>query len=251
MTRTTSAPIAEGAPARPAARALLAGAAAAGPLFLGAGLTQGLTRDGFDFTRNALSQLSLGDLGWIQITAFLLTGVLLLAGAAGMSRALRGTPGGTWAPRLIGVFGGSFLLAGVFAADPGAGFPAGAPEARAVSLSAHGAVHMFAGMVGYLALCAAFLVLARHFATQGRRGWAVASRIAPAVVLAGFAGSSAGVLAFTAGAGLGLLWLTAVTARLMAAVPPVMRYQPPCPARRFGGAAIRNHRLRTDGNTSA
>ncbi|GFH33867.1 DUF998 domain-containing protein [Streptomyces pacificus] len=223
MTRTISAPSAGCAPARPPARSLLAGAAAAGPLFLGAGLMQGLTRDGFDFTRNALSQLSLGDLGWIQVAAFLLTGVLLLAGAAGTGRALRDTPGGTWAPRLIGVFGGSFLLAGVFTADPGAGFPAGAPEARAVSPSVHGAVHMFSGMVGYLALCAAFLVLARHFAAQGRRGWAVASRIAPAAVLAGFAGSSVGVLAFTVGAGLGLLWLTAVTARLMAAAPPAGR----------------------------
>ncbi|MFF8882121.1 DUF998 domain-containing protein [Streptomyces flaveolus] len=220
MTQTISAPIAVSAPPRPATRALLAGAAVAGPLFLGAGLMQGLTRDGFDLTRNALSQLSLGDLGWIQVTVFLLTGVLVIAGAVGMRQALRDAPGGTWAPRLIGVFGASFLLAGAFAADPGAGFPAGAPEARSASLSTHGAIHMFSGMVGYLALCAAFFVLARHFAAQNRRGWAVASRIAPAGILAGFVGSSATILAFTAGAGLGLLWLTVATTRLMAAAPP-------------------------------
>ncbi|MGW7381355.1 hypothetical protein [Streptomyces sp. NPDC054794] len=34
------------------------------------------------------------------------------------------------------------------------------------------------------------------------------------MVLAGFAASSATVAAFTAGAGLGLLWLTALTVRL-------------------------------------
>ncbi|MEU8521338.1 DUF998 domain-containing protein [Streptomyces sp. NPDC048577] len=223
MSQTPSAVVAVSAPVLPATRALLAGAVLAGPLFLGAGVIQGLTRDGFDFTRNALSQLSLGDLGWIQVVAFLLAGVLVIAGAAGMRRTLREAPGGTWAPRLIGVFGASFLLAGAFAADPGAGFPAGAPEARAASLSTHGAVHMAGGMVGYLALCVAFLVLARHFAVQGRRGWAVASRVVPAVVLAGFAGSSASVLAFTAGAGLGLLWLTAVTTRLMTETPPARR----------------------------
>ncbi|GAA4936936.1 DUF998 domain-containing protein [Streptomyces coeruleoprunus] len=223
MTQTISAPIAASASARPTTRALLTGAAVAGPLFLGAGLIQGLSRDGFDFTRNALSQLSLGDLGWIQVTTFLFTGILVIAGAVGMRQALRDTPGGTWAPRLIAVFGASFLLAGAFAADPGAGFPAGAPEARAASLSTDGAVHMFSGMVGYLALCAAFLVLARHFAAQNRRGWAVASRIAPAGILAGFVGSSATVLAFTAGAGLGLLWLTMVTIRLMAASPAARR----------------------------
>lgn len=223
MTQTISAPITASAPARPATRALLGGAAGAGPLFLGAGLVQGLTRDGFDFTRNALSQLSLGDLGWIQVTVFLLTGVLVIAGAVGMRQALRDAPGGIWAPRLVGVFGASFLLAGAFAADPGAGFPAGAPEARAASFSTHGAIHMSSGMVGYLALCAAFAVLARHFAAQNRRGWAVASRIAPAGILTGFVGSSATVLAFTAGAGLGLLWLTVVTTRLMVAAPPARR----------------------------
>ncbi len=223
MTQTISAPIPVSAPARPATRALLAGAAVAGPLFLSAGLIQGLTRDGFNFTRNALSQLSLGDLGWIQVATFLLTGILVIAGAVGMRQALRDAPGGTWAPRLIGVFGASFLLAGAFTADPGAGFPAGTAESRTASLSTHGAIHMFSGMVGYLALCAALLVLARHFVCQNRRGWAVASRIVPAGVLAGFVGSSATVMAFTAGAGLGLLWLTVVTTRLMVGAPLAQR----------------------------
>ncbi|MFF0424050.1 DUF998 domain-containing protein [Streptomyces sp. NPDC004520] len=210
-------------PARPASRLLPAAGIAAGPLFLAAGLAQGLTRDGFDFTRNALSQLSLGDLGWIQVTAFLLTGLLVIGGALAMRRALRGTPGGTWAPRLLGAFGASFLVAGVFRADPGAGFPAGAPEDRITSLSAHGTVHMLAGTVGYLALCAAFLVLARHFAARGQRGWALAARLLPVGVLAGFAASAATVAAFTAGAGLGLLALSAVTARLLVTTPPERR----------------------------
>ncbi|MFP8944600.1 DUF998 domain-containing protein [Streptomyces fenghuangensis] len=216
MTHTIEAPVAAAVPAPPRSttRTLLVGGTVAGPLFLAGGVIQGLTRDGFDFTRNAISQLSLGDLGWIQVTGFLLTGVLLIAGSAGMRRALRDEPGGVWASRLVGVFGASFLLAGVFTADPGGGFPPGDPAARITSLSGHGAVHMVSGMVGYLALCAAFLVLARHFAAHQRRGWAIGSRLVPLGVLAGFAGSSATPLAFTAGAGLGLLWLAAVTARL-------------------------------------
>ncbi|GAA2297967.1 hypothetical protein GCM10010149_53270 [Nonomuraea roseoviolacea subsp. roseoviolacea] len=217
MTHTISAPIAVSAPARPATRFLLAGAIGAGPLFLSAGLVQGLTREGFDFTRNALSQLSLGDLGWIQTVTFVLTGLLAIAGAVGIGQALRNAPGGTWAPRLVGVFGASFLLAAVFPADPGAGFPAGTPEAPATALSTHGALHMLSAMVGFLALCLAFLVLARHFTAGGRRGWAIASRVVPIGVLAGFAASSAFVPAFTLGAALGLLWLTAVTARLATA----------------------------------
>lgn len=110
--------------------------------------------------------------------------------------------------------GASFLLAGVFRADPGAGFPSGAPEDRVTSLSAHGAIHMLSGAVGYLALCAAFLVLAPHFAAHRQRGWALAARLVPVGVIAGFAASATTVAAFTAGAGLGLLGLSAITARL-------------------------------------
>jgi hypothetical protein len=36
------------------------------------GLTQAFTRPGFDFSRHTLSLLENGDLGWIQITSFLL-----------------------------------------------------------------------------------------------------------------------------------------------------------------------------------
>ncbi|MDX2292995.1 MULTISPECIES: DUF998 domain-containing protein [Streptomyces] len=202
-------------PRRSAARWALAGGVAAGPLFLAAGLAQGFARDGFGFTRNAISQLALGEAGWIQTANFVLTGALLVAGAAGLRTALRGGPGGTWGPALVGVFGVSFWVAGAFPADPGAGFPAGAPETTV--MSGHGAVHMAGGMIGYLALCAAFVVLARPLAARGLRGWAVASRVVPVAVLAGFTASAASVLAFTVGAGLGLLWLSAATARLAGA----------------------------------
>ncbi|MFF8383882.1 DUF998 domain-containing protein [Streptomyces kanasensis] len=85
MTQTLSARPTAAPACRPAApRGLTAGAVVAGPLFLGAGVVQGLTRDGFDFTRHALSQLALGGPGWIQTLNFLLTGSLLLAGAAGL-----------------------------------------------------------------------------------------------------------------------------------------------------------------------
>ncbi|KOT30774.1 hypothetical protein ADK41_31735 [Streptomyces caelestis] len=197
---------------RPAARWTAAGGVLAGPLFLAAGLAQGAAREGFDFTRHAISQLALGGAGWIQTVNFLLAGALLVAGAAGLRRVLDGGAGAAWGPLLVGVCGVSFWAAAAFPADAGAGFPAGSPDTA--TLSGHGAAHMAAGMAGYLALCAAFVVLARPLADRGHRGWAVASRLAPVAVLAGFAGSAASVLAFTAGAGLGLLWLTALTVRL-------------------------------------
>lgn len=215
MTHTLSAPrhVATATPAsRRTTRWALTGGMVAGPLFLAAGIAQGFAREGFDFSRNAISQLALGEGGWVQTADFLLAGALLLTGAAGLRRVLGGGAGGTWAPVLVGVFGASFWVAAAFPADAGAGFPVGAPETT--TMSGPGAVHMAAGVIGYLALCATFFVLARPLAARGFRGWAVASRCVPVAVLAGFMASAASVLAFTGGAGLGLLWLTAVTARL-------------------------------------
>jgi hypothetical protein len=78
-------------------RKLLACGILAGPPFVAVGLLQTLVRDGFDLGRHPLSLLSLGELGWIQITSFVVTGVLYLACAVGIrgccvpGRASRGT----------------------------------------------------------------------------------------------------------------------------------------------------------------
>ncbi|GLV55405.1 hypothetical protein KDH_22490 [Dictyobacter sp. S3.2.2.5] len=75
-------------------KALLTCGVVAGPLFTIVGLIQAFTRPGFDLTRHALSLLENGDLGWLQITNFLFSGLLFIIGAAGMRRVLRGSRGG-------------------------------------------------------------------------------------------------------------------------------------------------------------
>src|SRR5690242_3792750 len=92
---------------------LLTAGALAGPFYLIVGLAQALTRPGFDITRHALSLLSNGDLGWIQVSNFLISGLLVITGAFGMRRALEGS-GITWGPLLVGVYGLSLLGAGIF-----------------------------------------------------------------------------------------------------------------------------------------
>jgi len=49
--------------------------AAAGPLFVAAAVVQALTRPGFNLTRNALSLLDDGNLGWIQAANFVGSGI--------------------------------------------------------------------------------------------------------------------------------------------------------------------------------
>ena len=43
----------------------------AGPIYVVVGLLQVLLREGFDIRRHALSLMSNGDLGWIQIASFI------------------------------------------------------------------------------------------------------------------------------------------------------------------------------------
>jgi hypothetical protein len=66
---------------------------------------EALTREGFDLRRHAISMLSLGDLGWIQVTNFLASGLLTVFFAIGVWKRLRRGGAGTSGPLLIGIFG--------------------------------------------------------------------------------------------------------------------------------------------------
>jgi hypothetical protein len=161
---------------------LLACGIVAGPLFLAVGLTQAFTRDGFDLSRHPLSLLSLGDLGWIQIANFVVSGGLYVACAVGMRRVLRPGRGGTWGPLPVGALGAGLVLAGVFVADAGAGFPQGAP-AGAPEISWHGVLHEAGFVLANLGMVAGCLVFARRFAGLRQWGWTGASVGTAAVVL--------------------------------------------------------------------
>jgi hypothetical membrane protein len=108
---------------------LLRGGVIAGPLYLVVGLLQALTRPGFDLTRQDLSLLANGPLGWIQSAHFIVTGLLVVAGALGIRRTLQRRPGGTALPLLLGLYGLGLIGAGLFRADPAFGFPPGTSSA--------------------------------------------------------------------------------------------------------------------------
>jgi hypothetical protein len=200
-------------PADSLTKSLLGYGVIAGPIYVTVSLAQALTREGFDLSRHAWSQLSNGDLGWLQITNFVLVGVMTVAGAIGLGRALRGGLGATWAARLLAVYGVSLIAAGAFRADPGGGFPVGSPTEAVISW--HGMVHFLAGGVGFLAFFGACLVVARRYAAEHRPGWALFSRIAGVWLLVAFVGVAAGagasvtILAFVTAVILAWTWLTA------------------------------------------
>ena len=187
-------------------RARLACLAAAGPLYVASGLTQALTRDGFDLTRHPLSLLSNGSLGWIQISTFMVAGVLTIVGAPGLRTARR----------LVALYGAGLVAAGAFVADPMDGFPVGTPPGPPAVVTWHGMLHFMAGGVGFLGLIAACLVTARRLGRAGRGGWAIYSAVTGVLFTAAFVGIASGSaspvlnISFGVAVTLGWTWLTAV-----------------------------------------
>jgi len=197
-------------PATAVTRSMLGWGAVAGPFYITVSLAQALTRDGFDLSTHSWSLLENGSLGWIQSANLALTGAMVAAFAVGLARA----GAGRWASRLLAVYGAGLVGAAVFTADPMAGFPAGTPAGTAGTPTWHGTAHLAAGGIGFLAMVSACLVLGRRFAREGRRGWALASRVTGLAFLAAFAGittgSTAATLPFVAGVVLSFGWLAAL-----------------------------------------
>ncbi len=107
--------------------------------------------------------------GWIQITNYIVCGVLLLVFAIGLRRVLRTGRGSTWGPILLGIFGLNFIGLGIFVTDPVLGYPPGAPSTPTV----HGTLHILFGQLQFISLIAACFVLARRDAADpAERGWA-------------------------------------------------------------------------------
>jgi hypothetical membrane protein len=177
-------------PAARVTRVLLGYGVTAGPFYVAVSLAQALTRDGFQLDKHSWSLLENGSLGWIQVTNFIVTGVLTVAAAAGLRRAMTAGRGRTWAPFLIALYGVGMLSAGIFTADPAQGFPIGTLEVT--TMSWHGRMHFLAGGIGFLCLIAACLVLGSRFAGAGRTGLAWFSRVTGVAFLAAFAGIASG-----------------------------------------------------------
>ncbi len=207
-------------PATRVTKSLLGYGVVAGAVFEAAVLAQGLTRHGFSIAHDDASLLSNGPLGWIQIATFLVSGLATIAFAIGAGRALAGRAGGTWGPRLLGIYGAGLLAAGMLRTDPADGFGPGAPAGRAVHVSWPAAGHLVSAGIGFIALVAACFVIARYFSSQRRRGMAWYSRGTGLIFLSGFAAvasgstSSAVVLSCYAAVLAAFAWIAVVAVHL-------------------------------------
>lgn len=191
-------------PAARITKSLLGYGVLAGPFYVLASVVHGLLREGFDFTRDSWSLLSLGPHGWVHVAVFVLTGLMVGAAGLGFRRHVRGVAG----PALV-AYGVLLVVAGFARPDvPGTG------------VSTHGLLHLAAGGLGFVAFAVAALAMARRFGRRGSRGSAAWSLVAGTLLLVGFVGIAGGssspvvVLGFTAAVVLSWVWLTTVSVRL-------------------------------------
>lgn len=184
-----------------ATRALLTAGIIAGPFYLVFGLALALTRPGFELTRDALSLLLIGDLGWLQWLNLVLSGLMTIAAAIGLLRAP------TWsrtAATLVGVLGVCVVLSALFPPDATEAFP---PGAGGGEFTTSGVLHLVFGGLGFISAGAAAIIAGSWFRRHTLLGPAW-SRIAGVVIIVAFvAGGALGALP----AGVALLWLTVLT----------------------------------------
>src|SRR5215475_4966888 len=122
----------------------------AGPLFTVAWIGEEATRADYDPLRYPISSLSIGDAGWMQIAAFIITGLLVLAFAIGL-RSARRPSGSVWGPTRVGLAGIGLIGAGIFVTDPLNGYPPGTPLIP-TGRTAHGILHDLFGIPFFLGL---------------------------------------------------------------------------------------------------
>ncbi|BCL77932.1 DUF998 domain-containing protein [Ktedonobacteria bacterium brp13] len=151
---------------------LLIACGAIGPLlFILVFLVESATRPNYSAWHNFVSDLSESNQGWTQITSFLLCGTCVFCFALGLRQVFRSGKGAIWGPLLLGVFGLSLIIAGLFVTDPSLGYyPAGTSRS---TQTLHGMIHMANAPLAFGSLTMAIFVLTRRFASDPVwRGWA-------------------------------------------------------------------------------
>jgi hypothetical membrane protein len=186
---------------------LTAMAAPAG--FFAVMMALGLVTPGYSWLARYGSELSLGPLGWIMIADFIALGVVELALAAALGRAIGDRVSGWIATAAVGLIGAAFVTAGVCVTDP-ARLVAGAH-------TWHGVVHaLMAVVIFFIATPIAGLATARRLRHQRRfaRYSALTAAATPALLVATFFSGSLLGLTERIVIAIVLAWLTSLAAQL-------------------------------------
>jgi hypothetical protein len=135
---------------------------------------EGILTPGYDASQQAMSALSLGRWGWIQIISFILFGTLILSTVTPWRKILAGGTGAKAYPVLTFLTGISIILCGLFRQDPAPGYD---PENLALTApTLTGLLHLLFAAIGALSSITGLIIMARRFAhTPLWKSWSIYS----------------------------------------------------------------------------
>lgn len=153
----------------------------AGPaLFVVVLTVDGWTRAGYSTTHHPVSALSLGRRGWLQVTNFVVSGLLVATSGVGIVLAGHPVTG-----VLVVVSGLMMVASGIWSIDPMRGYPPGTPAGDPPELSRSHRIHDGVGAGVFLSLPAAAAIAG--FTLDGGWAWySVATAVAQVLLLAVF-----------------------------------------------------------------
>ncbi|HEY1832549.1 MAG TPA: DUF998 domain-containing protein [Acidimicrobiales bacterium] len=148
--------------------------AAAGPLFVTIFLIEGMRRSDYKPLRHPVSSLPLGPRGWVQGANFAATGMLYLAGAAGLLRSSESTECRRLGSAVLGATGLGLLGSATFKTDPVSGYPPGTPDVP-IQHTTTGKMHDSAALPIFIGIPTGAFACAWRFQRCSHRGWALYS----------------------------------------------------------------------------
>jgi len=150
--------------------------AMSGPVFVGTTLILGVMRAHYSQLRYPVSMLALGSSGWVQVTNFLITGILVLVFALGLWRHYRTSRVMTLSAMLIVLLALTIIGAGVFPTD-GISAQLHGPASLTWHHTLHGQLHRVFASTGFFVLPMSSFAMACQFCRWRQNGWALYSLI--------------------------------------------------------------------------
>lgn len=123
------------------------------PVFILVFLVDGLIHPAYNPVTDFVSELSRGELGWLQIANFLVFGAAILVFAAAIRWGAPRRAGSVAGPILFGIMGAGLITSGLFVTD--------AHTSTESTLS--GTIHVLATLLSFVCLIIACFVFARRF----------------------------------------------------------------------------------------
>jgi hypothetical protein len=136
------------------------------PLFVAVFLVDGVIHPAYNTVTDFVSELSRGELGWLQITNFLVLAAALLTFAVGIYWGTRRGPGSVAGAALFAIMGASLVVAGLAVTD----------AHTSTVQTTSGSLHNAASLPVFAGLIAACFVFSRRF-QGGMRAYSIASGV--------------------------------------------------------------------------